>query len=87
MNHVNCPGCNKKYEKGRGLSIHQRHCPGFEIMLKTRIKKRQGSAKKKLGVKLSQQSKKAREEFRERTNSFQPDLDTPTGGKRKLSVR
>jgi hypothetical protein len=86
---VKCPGCNKNYENGKGFSIHQRHCRELGIMIKTRFKMRQENAKKKLGVnlKLAHQSKKARDEFRECTNSFQPDLDTHTGGKRKLSVR
>lgn len=85
---VKCPGCNQKYNNARGLSIHQRHCPGLEIMAKTRLKKRQETrnAKKRLGEKLAHQSKKARNDFLERTNSFQPDLDTHAGGKRKLSV-
>jgi hypothetical protein len=56
-------------------------------MTKTRFKKRQENSKKRLGLKLAHQSKKTRDDFRERTNSFQPDLDTTTGGKRKLSVR
>jgi hypothetical protein len=53
-------------------------------MVKARLKKR----RKKLDVNLAQleQSKKARYDFRERTNSFQPDLETHTGAKRKLSV-
>ena len=86
MTLVNCPGCNKKYGNGRPLSTHQRYCHGLDIMVKTRLKKRQENAKKKLGVKLAHQSKKARDDSRERTNSFQPDHDTDTGGKRKLSV-
>lgn len=87
MTLVKCPGCSKRYENGRGLSMHQRRCPGLEIMVKTRFKKRQENSKKRLGVKLAHHSKKARDDFRERTNSFQPDPDTETGGKRKLSVR
>lgn len=81
---LKCPGCYKSYKNDRGLSIHQRHCRHLEIMVKTRHRKRQ------LGEQLAHQStgKKARDGFRERTSSFQNDLDAHTGasGKRKLSV-
>ena len=71
MTLVKCPGCPKKFDNGRGLSTHQRRCPGLEVMVKTRFKKRQENLKKRLAVKLAHQSQKAaRDDFRERTNSF-----------------
>ena len=82
MTLVKCPGCNKKYTNGRGISRHQRHCVGLDIVGNSRLKQR----RRKLAVKLSPQSKKAHSDSRERTNSFQPDIDIRTGGKRKLSV-
>jgi hypothetical protein len=62
MTLVKCPGCNKNYKNGRGLTTHQRHCSGLEIKVKSRFKKRQENAKKRLGLKLADQSKKARQE-------------------------
>ena len=41
---------------------------------------------KRLGLKLAHQSKKTSDDFHECTSSFQPDLNTNTGGKQKLSV-
>jgi hypothetical protein len=71
MTLVKCPGCPKKFENVRGLSTHQRNCPGLQVMAKTRFKKREENLKKKLAVKLAQQSQKAaRDDFRERTNSL-----------------
>lgn len=69
MTLVKCPGCPKKF--GRGLSTHQRHCPGLQLMAKTRFKMREENLKKKLAVKLAHQSQKAaRDDFRERRNFF-----------------
>ncbi len=92
MTLVKCPGCKKEFKGGRSLSTHQRHCPALVVKAKARFKSRQENVKKRLDVKLPRQSDmledsllEARNDFHKRTNSFQPDLDPLTGGKRKLS--
>ena len=58
MTVIKCPGCLKRFENGRGLSMHQRRCPVLDIIAKTCFKKRQENSKKRLGLKLAHQSKK-----------------------------
>ena len=69
---VKCPGCPKSFKNGRGLSMHQHHCRGLQVMAKTHFQMRHENLKKKLAVKLAHQSQKAEcDDFRERTKSFQ----------------
>ena len=46
MTVVKCPGCCKRFENGRGLSMHQQRCPGLDIITKTHFKKSQENSKK-----------------------------------------
>jgi hypothetical protein len=90
---VNCPGCKQPYKSGRSLSSHQRACgAALKKTAKVRFRKRGENVKEKLSVKMARESDmvedsffEARNDLRERANSFEPETGTDGGGKRKLS--
>jgi len=46
MNVIKCPGCQKTFDPGRSIKIHQRNCTGLHLVGQKQIKKRIDNAQR-----------------------------------------
>lgn len=53
MNVIKCPGCQKTFDPGRSIKIHQRNCTGLHLVGQKQIKKRIDNALKRDSAKLA----------------------------------
>jgi hypothetical protein len=53
MNVIKCPGCQKTFDPGRSIKIHQRNCTGLHLVGLKQIKKRIDNAQRRDSAKLA----------------------------------
>lgn len=53
MNTVKCPGCQKPFNQGKAIKVHQRTCPGLHVVAKDQFKKRGENVQKRDSAKLA----------------------------------
>jgi uncharacterized protein YfaT (DUF1175 family) len=53
MNTVKCPGCQKSFNQGRAVKMHQRNCAGLHLVAKEQFKRHGDNLLKRETAKLA----------------------------------
>jgi hypothetical protein len=75
MNNIKCPGCQKSFNHGKAIKVHQRTCAGLHLVAKEQFRKRGENVEKREVAKLARIDGQTMDDIAEERQDLREDLD------------
>ncbi len=75
MNTIKCPGCQKSFNHGKAIKVHQRTCAGLHVVAKEQFRKRGENVEKREVAKLAKIDGQTMDDIAEERQDLREDLD------------
>lgn len=75
MNTVRCPGCQKSFNQGKGIKLHQRNCAALYVVAREQFRKRDENVQKREAAKLARLDGQTIDDVAEECQELRDELD------------